>query len=58
MIYTIYIVCIIYNNIKKEGKKMLHNLKIEPKYFKQIKDNTKRYEIRLNDRDYKVGDIN
>ena len=37
---------------------MLHNLKIEPKYFKQIKDNTKRYEIRLNDRDYKVGDIN
>lgn len=35
---------------------MLHNLKIESKYFKQIKDNTKRYEIRLNDRDYKVGD--
>ena len=35
---------------------MLHNLKIEPRWFKQIKDNTKRYEIRLNDRDYKVGD--
>ena len=35
---------------------MLHNLKIEPRWFKQIKDNTKRYEIRLNDRNYKVGD--
>ena len=33
-----------------------HNLKILPQYFKSVVDVTKKFEIRRNDRDYKVGD--
>lgn len=33
-----------------------HELKILPKYFKPILDGTKNFELRKNDRDYKVGD--
>ena len=36
---------------------MRHELKIQPKYFQAIWDNVKRFEIRKNDRDYKVGDV-
>lgn len=34
----------------------IHELKILPKYFKAQKDGIKNFEIRKNDRDYKVGD--
>lgn len=36
---------------------MTHKLKILPKYFEAVVDGSKTFEIRRNDRDYKVGDI-
>lgn len=33
-----------------------HELKILPKYFRQVKQGIKKFELRKNDRDYKVGD--
>lgn len=35
---------------------MQHILKIQPEYFQAVLDRKKTFEIRLNDRDYKVGD--
>lgn len=35
---------------------MEHQLKIIPKYFKEIVDGNKNFEIRRNDRNYKIGD--
>lgn len=35
---------------------MEHILKIHPEYFEAILNNKKTFEIRLNDRDFKVGD--
>lgn len=34
-----------------------HDLKTLPKYYKGVESGTKRFEIRKDDRDYKVGDI-
>jgi hypothetical protein len=34
-----------------------HILKIHPEYFKEVKSGKKTFEVRLNDRDYKVGDL-
>lgn len=34
-----------------------HGLKIAPEYFKAVKNGSKKFEIRKNDRDYNVGDI-
>lgn len=34
----------------------IHQLKIMPEYFKAIASKDKRFEIRKNDRDYKLGD--
>jgi hypothetical protein len=34
-----------------------HDLKISPKYYRDIESNGKRFEVRFNDRDFKVGDI-
>lgn len=34
-----------------------HEIKILPEYFAYVNDGTKRFELRKNDRDYKVGDI-
>ena len=33
-----------------------HELKVLPRYFKALLDGTKNFELRKNDRDYKVGD--
>jgi len=35
----------------------IHHLKIEEKYLNAIKNGSKTFEIRYNDRDYQVGDI-
>lgn len=35
----------------------VHELKIGSKFFEAVKDGSKKFEIRKNDRDYKVGDI-
>lgn len=35
---------------------MLHKLKITPQYFRDVCYNNKRFELRRDDRDYKVGD--
>lgn len=37
--------------------KAKHELKIDQEYFEAVKDGRKKFEIRKNDRDYKVGDI-
>ncbi|WP_285046665.1 DUF3850 domain-containing protein [Lactococcus petauri] len=34
-----------------------HELKLDIKYFDEVKNGTKNFEIRKNDRDFKVGDI-
>lgn len=34
-----------------------HNLKLDAKYFRSVKDGRKSFEIRKNDRDYKEGDL-
>ena len=36
--------------------KKVHKLKIESQYFNDILNNKKRFEIRKNDRGFKVGD--
>ena len=35
----------------------VHKLKIEPRYFAAVMNGTKPFEIRKNDRNYKVGDF-
>jgi len=35
---------------------MRHEIKIYPEYFNLVNDGTKPFEIRKNDRDYKLGD--
>ena len=34
-----------------------HELKISPQYFKDVIGDRKRFEVRYNDRNYKVGDL-
>lgn len=36
---------------------MVHSVKILPQYFKNILAGIKKFELRKNDRDYKVGDV-
>ncbi|MCR6515317.1 DUF3850 domain-containing protein [Clostridium sp. LY3-2] len=36
---------------------MIHELKILPEYYESVKNGEKRFEIRKNDRSYKVGDL-
>lgn len=36
---------------------MIHELKIEPQYYEDIKIGLKTFEIRKNDREFKLGDI-
>jgi uncharacterized protein DUF3850 len=35
----------------------IHELKSWPQYFKKVVDGSKTFEVRLNDRDFKVGDF-
>lgn len=35
----------------------IHELKIAPKYYKEVLAGFKKVEVRLNDRDYQVGDV-
>lgn len=35
---------------------MIHKLKIQPQYFRAVCSGKKSFEIRKNDRNYKVGD--
>lgn len=35
----------------------IHELKILPEYFEAVTSGRKQFEIRRNDRDYKVGDL-
>jgi hypothetical protein len=35
---------------------MIHELKIDPKYFDDVYLNLKKFELRKNDRDFRVGD--
>lgn len=35
---------------------MKHDLKIAPQYFDAVADGSKPFEVRFNDRNYKVGD--
>lgn len=36
---------------------MIHEIKILPDYFDAVKCGAKRFELRKNDRNYKLGDI-
>lgn len=43
---------------KSKGvKPTTHNLKILPNYFQDVYSGKKMFEVRLNDRDYQVGDM-
>lgn len=35
----------------------MHNLKIKPQYFKDVVAEIKKFEVRFNDRHFKVGDF-
>lgn len=36
---------------------MIHELKIWPVYFREVESLRKKFELRLNDRDFQIGDI-
>lgn len=46
-----------YENEKGDRKMKLHTLKILPKYYVALVNGEKTFELRKNDRDYKVGDL-
>lgn len=35
----------------------IHKLKIKPKYFNDVISGKKKFEVRCNDRNFKVGDL-
>lgn len=36
---------------------MIYDLKILPKYYEDVRNGKKEFEIRKNDRDYKINDV-
>lgn len=36
---------------------MIHELKTLPEFWQDVFDNIKNFEVRFNDRDFKVGDL-
>ncbi|WP_312281251.1 DUF3850 domain-containing protein [Oscillibacter sp.] len=42
---------------KEPCGRMLHRLKTEPKYFQDMQNGLKDFEIWKNDRDYQAGDL-
>ena len=46
-----------YLSILRGDKKMVHAVKIEPEYFMVYASGRKPFEVRKNDRPYKVGDF-
>lgn len=42
--------------MNNERKAVCHELKTFPEYFVEIVNGNKAFEIRLNDRDYRIGD--
>lgn len=40
----------------EERKPIIHELKILPKYFNEVRNLNKQFELRKDDRDYRVGD--
>lgn len=47
----------VWMELKKVKIKKNHSIKVLPEYFKEIIKGKKSFEIRNNDRDYKVGDL-
>jgi len=43
--------------MKEQFAPTRHELKILPVHFDAVEDGVKTFELRLNDRDYKVGDV-
>lgn len=39
-----------------DRKPMIHELKILPEYFNEVQSHNKQFELRKDDRDYRVGD--
>ena len=39
-----------------QEKSMIHAVKIIPEYYEAVKDGSKRFEVRKDDRPYNVGD--
>lgn len=40
-----------------ESEAVTHKIKILPCYYQRVKNQTKNFEVRWNDRDYQVGDF-
>lgn len=40
-----------------DRKPVIHELKILPKYFDEVQSLNKQFELRKDDRDYRVGDL-
>lgn len=43
--------------LPSEKEKKVHDIKIGKEFFEDVKNNVKTFELRKNDRDYKVGEI-